>query len=165
MTHRLQLSTAPKAKTVETIAGDTEERITSKLKKRRSKPIITLPRTLEVSVLQANPNVKFVCGIDEAGRGPTASDPMNMWAIAVIDAATIDEINVIQATLLGLRMVASVMTGRAIKYPTVYINEFESEQTLPGCFVLVPNGVPLQEQLPMDTERGQYQFVDHRIMH
>ena len=95
MTHRLQLSTAPKAKTVETIAGDTEERITSKLKKRRSKPIITLPRTLEVSVLQANPNVKFVCGIDEAGRGPTASDPMNMWAIAVIDGATIDEINIL----------------------------------------------------------------------
>ena len=95
---------------------------------------------------------------------PTASDPMNMWAIAVIDGATIDERNALQATLLDMRMVASVMTGRAIKYPTVYINEFESEQTLPGCFVLVPNGVPLQEQLPMDTERGQYQFVDHRIM-
>ena len=31
--HRLQLSTSPKAKTVDTIAGDIEERITSKLKK------------------------------------------------------------------------------------------------------------------------------------
>ena len=26
---------------------------------------------------------------------PTASDPMNMWAIAVIDGATIDEINIL----------------------------------------------------------------------
>ena len=29
------------------------------------------------------------------------SDPMKMWAVAVVDAATIDEINILQATMLG----------------------------------------------------------------
>lgn len=194
--------------------NDTEEKTIATPKKRRNKPVMTLPRTLEETVLQANPNVQFVFGIDEAGRGPLAGpvvvggirmsspetamivegitdskkitneskrqllyeqltkpntnhainettiDPVNMWAIAVIDAATIDEINILQATMLGMRMVASVMTGRAIKYPTVYIHQFQSGPTLAGCYVLVPNGIPLQEQLPIDTERVQYQAVE-----
>jgi ribonuclease HII len=206
----VQFSTAPKTR----ILSNTKT-IATTVKKKRSKPIVTLPRTLEESVLQANSNVRFVFGIDEAGRGPlagpvvvggiqisspetavavegivdskkitsesqreflydrliqsreshttddmTTRGPMNTWAIAVVDAATIDEINILQATMLGMRMVASVMTGRAIKYPTVYINQFQRAPTLPGCFVLVPNEMPLHEQLPTDTERVKYQVVE-----
>ena len=94
-------------------------------------------------------------------RGTTGSDAMtNLWVVAMIDATTIDEINVLQATMLGMRTVAAVLTGRAIQYPTVPIQEFPNGVTLPGCYVLVPNGVVLSEPLPMDAECGQYQVVE-----
>lgn len=214
---RNNLSTVAKPKITvirSTTPSTDDEIIYSKSRKRHSKPITTLPRTLEESVRQANPNVRFVCGIDEAGRGPLAGpvvvagirmnspdnamipvvegiadskkitsesqrqwlyeqliqtpttmiddsnhDAMNMWAIAVLDAATIDKINILQATMLGMRTVASVLTGQAIKYPTIHINQFQNGAILSGCFVLVPNGLPLQQPLPMDTTSATYRVV------
>ena len=100
-----------------------------------------LPRTREGELIKAN--VRYVMGIDEAGRGPLCgpvvaaacavpadfegitdskkitkehvreelyeqivASPNVRWAVAVIDAARIDEINILQATLEGMRLAA-----------------------------------------------------------
>lgn len=117
-------------------------------KKRRtsssSKDLDCLPRIRETEILHTSNNttpIKYVLGVDEAGRGPLAGPvvaaavwlpididgivdskkitkeecrealyeqivacPDAQWAVAVVDAGKIDEINILQATLLGMRM-------------------------------------------------------------
>ena len=109
-----------------------------------------LPRTRELQILSNNDvdGVKFVMGIDEAGRGPLAGPvvaaacicptdiggivdskkvvkeedrealfeqivalPDVSWAVAIIDANRIDQINILQATLEGMRLCASALAN------------------------------------------------------
>jgi ribonuclease HII len=172
----------------------------------------TLPRTLEESIRRSHPNVDFVLGIDEAGRGPLAGpvvvggvrmissstvvhgvvdskqitlesqrellyqqlmDSFELensaatkkqgtrgddncttstvnWAIAVIDAATIDDINILQATMLGMRLVASVITGQSIPYPIVDSKAMNGTYPTNGCYVISLNSVSTQQQSNTD---------------
>lgn len=59
------------------------------------------------------------------------------WAVAVVDAATIDEINILQATLLGMRMAAeAVLTGHAPSGPVAASVDHT------GCYVVTGSVQP-----------------------
>jgi ribonuclease HII len=78
-----------------------------------------------------------------------------MWAIAVIDAATIDAINILQATLLGMRLVAAAIVGQSIEYP-IMDGTVANVGTSPlaGCYVIVSKAGNVQEQ-PSDSDFGK----------
>jgi ribonuclease HII len=190
----------------------------------RSMPKSTLPRSLEEAILRSNPNVQYVLGIDEAGRGPLAGpvvvaavrmmsptatpaivegvtdckkivsevqreklfqqliqsftynsetideEKYIMWAVAVVDAATIDKINILEATMLGMRIVSSVIIGKSIKYPVVNYNDINPGIPQNGCYVFVANGVAVQMHKstvndciihhPVQWDESYYAFVD-----
>lgn len=137
----------------------------------------SLPRTLEESIRRSDPTVRYVLGIDEAGRGPLAGPvvaaavclpaadvclPPNIvdskkitsetmreyvydqivqipnvhWAVAVVDAATIDQINILQATLLGMRVAAATVMGIPSHYPVVTVDDPVSDSSHSGCYVM-----------------------------
>ena len=112
-----------------------------------------LGRPRELGILQkSGSKVRYVMGIDEAGRGPLAGPvvaaaviiPTDLpgiveskkitfeeereklyesivssknvnWAVAFVDATKIDEINILQATLLGMRMAAEAVLSKEPK--------------------------------------------------
>jgi ribonuclease HII len=75
------------------------------------------------------------------------TSPMTMGAIAVIDAAMIDEVNILQATLLGMRLVTLVMMGHSIQYPIVTMNEInDSVIPMKGCYVVIISGSAKNQQ-------------------
>jgi ribonuclease HII len=116
----------------------------------------SLPRELESNWLKGN--IKYVLGVDEAGRGPLAgpvvaascivekgisidgiqdskattekqreeiyekltSHPGVYWSASVIDNRKIDEINILQATMLGMRISAEDVFK---KHPKLQHNE------------------------------------------
>jgi ribonuclease HII len=46
------------------------------------------------------------------------ASPHVWWAVAVVDAAKIDEINILQATLQGMRMAACAVIGESVEVET-----------------------------------------------
>jgi ribonuclease HII len=145
-----------------------------------------LPRTLESKLMNEMTSLRFVMGIDEAGRGPLAgpvvaaaaivpvniagivdskkitkeatreqlydeivSSPGVRWAAAVVDAPRIDEINILQATLLAMRMAAAaVMAEEPIdRIDTACVSKA-------GCYV-VCGQMNLSEKFDFATERRQ----------
>jgi len=106
----------------------------------------TLGRPREKALIKSRPDLKWIMGIDEAGRGPLAgpvvaaaaivpatingitdskkitcedereklyeqiiASPDVTWAVAVVDALRIDEINILQATMEAMSMAASAL--------------------------------------------------------
>jgi ribonuclease HII len=59
------------------------------------------------------------------------------WAIAVIDAAKIDEINILQATLLGMQLAARAVMGRRFLPDDIPVHDHVSSQHA-GCYIVVP---------------------------
>ena len=127
-----------------------------------------LSRPRETSLRRSNSGLRYIMGIDEAGRGPLAgpvvaaaaivpsdipgivdskkitnedererlyeqivSSPGVRWAVAVVDATTIDQINILQATLLGMRTAAAAVLDQdpehRVAAPCV---------TIQGCYVV-----------------------------
>ena len=117
-----------------------------KTKKSSDKKVDTLGRPRENKLKKDQPVLKWVMGIDEAGRGPLAgpvvaaaaivpceisgitdskkitcedererlyeeiiASPNVSWAVAVVDAICIDDINILQATMTAMSMAASAM--------------------------------------------------------
>jgi ribonuclease HII len=77
----------------------------------------------------------------------TSSSTNILWAVAVIDAATIDKINILQATLLGMELVASAIMEQAIDYLTLEDDRNETDITQrSGCFVVVGRSNPLEQR-------------------
>jgi hypothetical protein len=150
----------------------------------------TLPRTRELELFQSLPDLAFVMGIDEAGRGPLAgpvvaaailstcatvegvcdsklltkeplrdalyqqilSSPNLRYAVAVVDAKTIDEINILQATYEAMRMAASGALGLdTVKY--------ESNLSIShvGCYVVTgatdKNGEAISTTGPLNAKQ------------
>ena len=138
-----------------------------------------LPRTLETSILSSASKVRFVMGVDEAGRGPLAGPvvaaaaivPQNIdgitdskkitkeqdredlykaitespnvrWAVAVMDAAFIDKVNILQATMRGMEAASTALAAEAGPSSFVVIgdekvpvlSEIDHEQD--GCYVV-----------------------------
>lgn len=166
-----------------------------------SDPIGCLGRPRERSLLTKDPELRFVMGIDEAGRGPLAGPvvaaaaivPANLpgvadskkitdenkreelyesivtspnvrWAVAIVDAPTIDEINILQATLLGMRMAARAVlsldgTQEGLR------REATPGTSIPGCYVVLGQtdglGQPCSNSArdPVDSEQA-YALVD-----
>lgn len=58
------------------------------------------------------------------------------WAVAVIDAAKIDEINILQATLLGMRLATQAVMGRTSPQD-IPVHDYVSSQHA-GCYIVVP---------------------------
>jgi ribonuclease HII len=69
-----------------------------------------------------------------------------LWAIAVIDAETIDKINILQATLLGMELVASAIMEQAIEYPMVEYTAGSDFTHQSGCVVVVGRSNPPEEK-------------------
>ena len=162
----------------------TEEQST---KSDSSSTIECLPRTREKAVLRTNhhhhsasssPNtIRYVLGVDEAGRGPLAGPvvaaavwlPIDIpgiidskkitaeaarealyeqimlaaldgasseikWAVAVVDAQRIDEINILQATLLGMRMSLQALMDCPQADELILANE--ANVAMPGTYVV-----------------------------
>jgi ribonuclease HII len=168
---------------------------------RTSEALGCLGRPRERSLLVSDPDLQYVMGIDEAGRGPLAGPvvaaaavvPTNLpgvvdskkitdeakreelyesivastnvrWAVAIVDASTIDEINILQATLLGMRMAAQAVLS---------FNDAESLRdeaapciSIPGCYVVRGRtddlGQPCSSQSIRDhaTSDQAYALVD-----
>uniref|UniRef100_A0A7S3L3Z4 Ribonuclease n=1 Tax=Amphora coffeiformis TaxID=265554 RepID=A0A7S3L3Z4_9STRA len=151
-----------------------------------------LPRTREKALLGATNNddasssssssstVRYVLGVDEAGRGPLAgpvvaaavwlpvdisgiidskkitSEPMRealyeqimqatlesssstnqeiKWAVAIVNAQCIDKINILQATLLGMRM--SLQALMSCPEADLLNKSNEATVTMPGTYVV-----------------------------
>jgi ribonuclease HII len=166
----LHSSDSPQEASVAAIDGDTDNRCHVKpapsKKQRKSRTVETkakletdesklpdyLPRTFECKLMNEISTLRFVIGIDEAGRGPLAgpvvaaaaivpvnitgvidskkitkeasreqlyeeivSSPGVRWAAAIVDAPRIDEINILQATLLAMRMAAAAVMAQEPK--------------------------------------------------
>lgn len=153
-------------------------------------PRETLPRTRELELFQSLPDISFVMGIDEAGRGPLAgpvvaaailstcatvngvcdsklltkepfrdalyqqilSSPNLRYAVAVVDAKTIDEINILQATYEAMRMAASGALGLdTVKY------ESSLSTSHVGCYVVTgatdENGEAISTTEPLNAKQ------------
>jgi ribonuclease HII len=145
-----------------------------------------LPRTFESKLMNEMTSLRFVMGIDEAGRGPLAgpvvaaaaivpvniagivdskkitkeasreqlydeivSSPGVRWAAAIVDAPRIDEINILQATLLAMRMAAAAVMAEE---PEDRIDAACVSKA--GCYV-VCGQMNLSEKFDFETERRQ----------
>ncbi|CAB9500631.1 Ribonuclease HII [Seminavis robusta] len=137
-------------RSVEMVAADTKAvppatDATSNVKP-KSKEAVMLPRSREMALKKKYPELNWIMGIDEAGRGPLAgpvvaaaaivpdnikgitdskkitcesareelyeqivNSPGVIWAVAVVDAGRIDEINILQATMQAMSMAASAL--------------------------------------------------------
>lgn len=102
--------------------------------------------------------------------------PNVSWAVAIIDAHTIDAINIIQATLLGMRLAASVVLGQPIAYDIIPT----AMASIAGCYVMLgggdgphppqPDGVPtasddtnsnnIDRVVPDRKETSYYALID-----
>lgn len=83
------------------------------------------------------------CSIDSKANESTSSSTNVLWAIAVVDAVTIDKINILQATLLGMELVASAILEQPIDYPIFeHTNEIDITHHS-NCFVVVGRSHPL----------------------
>ena len=60
--------------------------------------------------------------------------PNCRWAVAIVDAATIDEINILQATLLGMRLALQALVQNAATLPTLRPH---ASIDFPGTYVVV----------------------------
>ena len=61
------------------------------------------------------------------------------WAVAVIDAAKVDEINILQATMLGMRLVAeTIMFGSSLSKNDRMAFPLQSEASIAhsGCYLV-----------------------------
>jgi ribonuclease HII len=68
----------------------------------------------------------------ERAYAAIVESPGARWAVAVVDASTIDEINILQATLLGMRMAAiALFSDDAVGHPIVAAPCV----SIPGCYV------------------------------
>ena len=82
--------------------------------------------------------------------GSTNSEYLSCrWAVAVIDAAKIDEVNILQATLLGMRLVAETIVGQSTTLDTdghVVLEKYpihkEASISHSGCYVVHSGGCP-----------------------
>lgn len=75
------------------------------------------------------------------------------WAVAVIDSARIDEVNILQATLQGMRLAASAVAGIVSED----IADCESAcVTISGCYV-VTGGTPLKSEV---ADNAFYALLD-----
>jgi ribonuclease HII len=145
-----------------------------------------LPRTFESKLMNEITSLRFVMGIDEAGRGPLAgpvvaaaaivpvniagivdskkitkeasreqlydeivSSPGVRWAAAVVDAPRIDEINILQATLMAMRMAAAAVMAEE---PKDRIDAACVSKV--GCYV-VCGQMNMSERFDFATERRQ----------
>lgn len=63
--------------------------------------------------------------------------PGVVWAVAVVDAPTIDAVNILQATLLAMRMAATAVMGIPLQeeYAVMVVDEASIDQK--GCYVVV----------------------------
>ena len=147
----------------------------------------TLPRTREMELLQTRPDVSFIMGVDEAGRGPLAGpvvaaailsscatvdgicdskqltkEPVRdelyqrlvssanlRYAVAVVDAKTIDEINILQATYEAMRMAASGVLGLdTVRYESSLSTSHEGNYVVTGA--TDENGEPISGNVALD---------------
>ena len=152
-----------------------------KAKKSSDKKVDTLGRPMQNKLKKEQPGLKWVMGIDEAGRGPLAgpvvaaaaivpceisgitdskkitcedererlyeeivASPNVSWAVAVVDAQCIDEINILQATMTAMSMAASTMVIHNDKAGT----DWEAAASIPasadrtGCYVTCGGTMP-----------------------
>lgn len=79
--------------------------------------------------------------------------PNVRWAVAVVDAPTIDEINILQATLLAMRMAAELMIcgDSGAKHQVVD----QASASIKGCYVVCgqtnQDGCAVRKLTPLDT--------------
>lgn len=137
----------PVIKSITTSTASPKTKAKAKAKPKKSKiPAATLGRPREDALQKERPELRWVMGIDEAGRGPLAgpvvaaaaivpskiagitdskkitceaererlyeiivASPDVTWAVAVVDALQIDEINILQATMQAMSMAASAL--------------------------------------------------------
>jgi ribonuclease HII len=147
----------------------------------------TLPRTREMELLRTRPDVSFIMGVDEAGRGPLAGpvvaaailsscatvdgicdskqltkEPVRdelyqrlvssanlRYAVAVVDAKTIDEINILQATYEAMRMAAGGVLGlENVRYESKLSTSHEGNYVVTGA--TDENGEPISGNVALD---------------
>jgi ribonuclease HII len=76
-----------------------------------------------------------------------------VWAVAVIDAATIDRINILQATLLGMRVAAAAtIPDQPLELPVHVVG---ASTTNAGCYV-----IRSQRQLPVASAQHVHALID-----
>jgi ribonuclease HII len=81
----------------------------------------------------------------------TAS-PAAVWAVAVIDAAAIDRINILQATLLGMRVAAAAtIPNQPLELPV----HIMASTTITGCYV-----IRSRRQLPVASAQHVHALID-----
>ena len=96
--------------------------------------------------------------------GSTASEYSSCrWSVAVIDAAKIDEINILQATLLGMRLVAETIVRQATTRNTDGIDMLEKypihkEASIShsGCYVVHSGGCPPRDVSVKDITQTDF---------
>ena len=154
-----------------------------------------LPRTLEKARLAKFPHIKYVMGIDEAGRGPLAGPvvvaavwaPNDVegiidskkitkeekreqlfeelikmeqiqWAVCIMDAARIDQINILQATLMGMKLAATALVHpQGLEVP---VHTAPSVDRL-GCYVVVSSNSLKSVTETSDPDRNPfYALID-----
>jgi ribonuclease HII len=68
------------------------------------------------------------------------TSPRVQWAVAIVDAARIDEVNILQATLQGMRMAATALMDLAL-LPSEHdgfrlVQHSPPDSSIPGCYVV-----------------------------
>ena len=120
----------------------------------------------ELEIYQKNPQIQYICGIDEAGRGPLAGPvvvgavimPKESWikgvnvlfekiteeavayGVGIVDPKTIDEINILNATKLAL---TKAIQELKVKPDLIIVDALEHINTL---------GIPYESMIKGDEK-------------
>jgi ribonuclease HII len=80
------------------------------------------------------------------------NSPSVVWAVAVVDAATIDQINILQATLLGMRVAAAAtIQNQPFELPVQAVASAAHK----GCYI-----IRSQQQLPVASAKHVHALID-----